>query len=73
MNHETPNNLNDLLNQAAKALDSGDVAWLEDLRLIAEGWLQDDESKNVQLYLLRSMAGAAEEIIDLQACLANED
>ena len=64
MDHPTPNNLNDLLNQAAQALENCDGEWLEQLMDVSRNWLQDADSARAQRNLLDIMMEAAEQLAE---------
>lgn len=64
MESNRPDNLNELMTQAAEALENHDAELLEGLLQISEGWLQDDESRDAQCRLLNAMMEAAYQLED---------
>ena len=61
--------VNDLMTQAAEALDNRDLATLERLQGVANEWMQDNESITAQNAMLEAMMAAVEAIIDAETTL----
>ena len=61
--------VNDLMTQAAEALDNRDLATLERLQGVANEWMQDNESIAAQNAMLEAMIAAVEAIIKAETTL----
>ena len=61
--------VNDLMTQAAEALDNRDLATLERLQGVANEWMQDNESITAQNAMLEAMMAAVEAIIEAETTL----
>jgi len=67
-----PHTVAELLNEATKALVKRDPQRLEELERISEGWLQTEEERISQYYLLHAMAEAAELLLDTPSDMEHE-
>jgi mevalonate kinase len=73
MDRSTIHTVNDLMNEAARALDRFDEETLEDLMAINENWLQDNESRSSINHMLEAMLEAVYKLREEVARVENDN
>ena len=73
MDRSTIHTVNDLLNEAAQALDRFDEETLEDLMAINGSWLQDNESCSAIHHMLEAMLEAVYKLREEVARVENDN